>query len=76
MIEERMIRVTWQTYYQLTHDDDSEIVIKDWNNLEPAPPKDFKPHCYGTVPWCEEVKELRNKEYYNKCEECPYRKRD
>ena len=54
MIGKRMIRVSWDDYYSLTHGDDkdiAEVVLNlleniEWDMLEMAPPVGFLPKCH------------------------------
>jgi hypothetical protein len=73
--EERMIRVTRDDFYEGGSDDGflkEDFPDINWKFLEPAPPKDWKPFCYGS-----------DGEHCFECHfvddyfvPCPYRKRD
>lgn len=42
MTEERMIRIDYESWYS------QNFIIPDWEDMEPAPPKDWKPICYDS----------------------------
>lgn len=79
MTEERMIRVVRKDFVR-GGVDDGELIpymlsyIK-WNELEPAPPKDWTPYCYDESKEVCTMLGLVNEP--PKCwKECPYRKKD
>lgn len=73
MTEERMIRVNRLDYLHLTYGNNEDVAnaaIKllynvQWLDLEPAPPKDWRPDCFYL--------ETHLKQEQFACKECPFR---
>ena len=73
MTKERMIRLTFEKEdYPLRYGGPYFIKFTD---TEPAPPKDWKPVCWGIFPYCNDPNApIPHAIVFDTCRNCPFRK--